>query len=127
MYRHLIVLLQESSLIEFNKKLQQFLSFLTENGLGDFLLYFQQNYCSRIQQWATHARCYTPVNTNMHIESFHRLVKVVYLHQKQNRRIDALLSVLLKLSRDKAFERLQKLEKGKNSYRVIKDIEMRNN
>ena len=54
----------------------------------------------------------------MHIESFHRLVKVVYLHQKQNRRIDALLSVLLKLSRDKAFERLQKLEKGKNSYRV---------
>ena len=54
----------------------------------------------------------------MHLESFHCLVKVVYFYQKQNRRIDALLSILLKLSRDKAFERLQKLEKGKNSYRV---------
>ena len=48
-YRHLIVLLQKSSLIEFNKKLQQFLMFLTENGLDEFLLYFK-NYCTRTQQ-----------------------------------------------------------------------------
>lgn len=86
--------------------------------MDEFVLYFQENYCSRIEQWATHARCYTPVNTNMHLESFHRLVKVVYFQQKQNRRVDALLNVLLKLSRYKAFKRLQKLEKGKNSYRI---------
>ena len=116
--RHLIVLLQESELIEFNKKLQQLLTFLTDNGMDEFLIYFQENYCTRIEQWATHARCYTPVNTNMHLESFHRLLKVVYFQQKQNRRVDALLNVLLKLSRDKAFERLQKLEKGKSSYRI---------
>ena len=48
----------------------------------------------------------------------HCLLKVVYFQQKQNRRVDALLNVLLKLSRDKAFERLQKLEKGKSSYRI---------
>ena len=117
-YRFLMVLLQESTLIEFNKKLQQLLTFLNDKGMDEFLQYFQTNYCSRIEQWATHARCYTPVNTNMHLESFHRLVKVVYFQQKQNRRVDALLSVLIKLSRDKAFERLQKIEKGKNSYRM---------
>ena len=112
-YRHLMVLLQESVLIEFNKKLQQFLTFLTDSGKDEFLLYFQENYYSRIEQWATHARCYTPVNTNMLLESFHRLVKVVYFQQKRNRRVDALLNVLLKLSRDKAFKRLQKLERAR--------------
>ncbi len=74
--------------------------------MGLFLDYFRDNYLSRIAQWATHARCYANVNTNMHIEAFHRLVKTVYFHQKQNRRVDCLLNVLLKLSRDKAFERL---------------------
>ena len=117
-YRHLMVLLNESTLVEFNKKLQQFLTFLSDCGMHEFLQYFQENYCLRIDQWATHARCYTPVNTNMHLESFHRLVKEVYFQQKQNRRLDALLNVLLKLSRNNAFERLQKLEKGKNSYRL---------
>ena len=38
-YRHLIVLLQESELIEFNKKLQQFLTLLTDNGMDEFLIY----------------------------------------------------------------------------------------
>ena len=86
--------------------------------MDSFLEYFQENYCTRINQWATHARCYTSVNTNMHIEAFHRLVKTVYFQQKQNRRVDALLNCLLKLSRDKSFERLQKTEKGKNTHRI---------
>ena len=53
----------------------------------------------------------------MHLESFHRLLKVVYLQGKQNRRLDHLLSILLKIARDKGFERLQKLHKGKVSHR----------
>ena len=35
-YHHLMVLLQESTHIEFNKKLQQFLTFLTDCGLNEF-------------------------------------------------------------------------------------------
>ena len=42
---------------------------------------------------------------------------MVYLHHKQNRRIDLLLSTLLKIARDKVFEQLTKLEKGKYSHR----------
>ena len=49
---------------------------------------------------------------------FHRTLKVVYLEHKQNRRIDVLLHVLLKLSCDKVFEQLTKMEKGKYSHRV---------
>ena len=60
----------------------------------------------------------TPVNTNMSIESFHRLLKVVYLQGKHNRRVDHLLSVLLRIARDKVFDRLTKTEKGKSTHRL---------
>ena len=53
----------------------------------------------------------------MFAEAFHRLLKMVYLHQKQNRRIDYLLHILLRISKDKAYERLQKTHKGKYSHR----------
>ena len=118
-YHHLLVIQNESDIIEFNKKLQRFLSWLSQEEMTDFLQYFKQNYCNRISEWATHGRQYTSVNTNMHIEAFHRLVKCVYFQQKQNRRIDCLLNVLLKLTRDKAFERLRKIEDSKLSYRQL--------
>ena len=64
------------------------------------------------------------MNTNMHSEAFHRVLKIVYLHHKQNKRVDHLIHVLLEIARDKAFEQLQKLEKGKNSHRIC-DINKR--
>ena len=54
----------------------------------------------------------------MFLESFHRVLKMLYLNNKQNKRIDMLLTTLLKMSRDKAFERLRKLEIGKRSHRI---------
>ena len=58
------------------------------------------------------------MNTNMFMEAFHRVVKIVYLHHKQNWRIDNLLTVLLKIARDKAFERFRKVETGKSTHRL---------
>ena len=50
----------------------------------------------------------------MHLfEAFHRLLKVVYLESKQSQQLDHLLSTILKVTRDKEFEQLQKLHKGK--------------
>ena len=60
----------------------------------------------------------SPTNTNMYSEAFHRVLKIVCLEHKQNRRVDYLIYVLLKIARDKAFDQLQKLEKRKNSYRI---------
>ena len=54
----------------------------------------------------------------MFLEASHRVLKVVYFHNKQNRRVDFLITTLLKLSRDKAFERFKKLEVGKTTHRI---------
>ena len=54
----------------------------------------------------------------MHLfEAFHRSLKVVYLEGKQSQRLDHLLSTILKVARDKEFEQLQKLHKGKVTHR----------
>lgn len=44
------------------------------------------------------------INTNMYAETFHCALKVAYLDSKQNRPVDHLLTILLRLARDKAFE-----------------------
>ena len=86
--------------------------------------YFINIYCSRIKQWAMCYRVGTPMNTNMNAESFHRVLKIVYLQQKHNRRMDSLIYTLLKISRYKSFEQLMKLEKGKHTHRIC-DINKR--
>ena len=63
------------------------------------------------EQWAACYRKSANIITNMYIESFHR-IKHLYMKGKTNRRIDNLIHVLLKMSKDKGFETLYKLEKG---------------
>ena len=92
------------------------MSILNEEQL-EFAMYFEKEYVSRIEQWCTFSRIGTPVNTNMFVESFHRLLKVVYLENKQNRRVDYLVYTLIKIARHLVFERLIKLEKGKRTHR----------
>ena len=54
----------------------------------------------------------------MYVEAFHRVLKYVYMKGKVNKRLDNCLYVLLKLARDKGFDRLIKIEKGKNTARI---------
>ena len=54
----------------------------------------------------------------MYVESFHRLLKYVYMRGGINKRVDKLLHILMKVARDKGFERLCKLEKGNISGRL---------
>ena len=77
--------------------------------------YFSIHYAKRVKEWAACYRKSANINTNMYIESFHRILKYVYL---KGRVIDNLIYILMRLSRDKAFERLCKLEKGKVSGRL---------
>ena len=116
-YHQLQILLTENEEPNFRQILQQFLSSL-ESTEPAFSKYFKENYCNRLGEWASHFRVGSVVNTNMFLESFHRTLKVVYLQHKHNRRIDYLLNILLKIARDKIFEQLTKLEKGKFTHRV---------
>ena len=58
------------------------------------------------------------INTNMYVEAFHRVLKHAYLKGKVNKRLDKCIGILMKLARDKGFERLVKLEKRKISERT---------
>ena len=109
-YHHLRILLSysEGEVVSFRLRLQQFISCLSDDGdLASFLKYFQKEYIQRIKQWAPYYRIATVVNTNMAVEAFHHSLKVCYFEKKQNRRVDTLLHVLLKIARDKVFERVQ--------------------
>jgi hypothetical protein len=55
----------------------------------------------------------------MYVESFHRLLKYCYLQRKINKRVDTCIHVLLKIARDKGFERVIKFTKGKKSHRFL--------
>lgn len=118
-YHQLRTILEIMTIGEFRKCLQHFVSsMLADQDLLNFAEYFQTWYCKRIEQWAYCFRIGTPANTNMAVEAFHRYLKVVYLDGKHNRRVDHLLSVLLRVSRDKIYDRLIKLEKGKSTHRI---------
>ena len=118
-YHYLQVLLTEKNINAFHQTLQQFVSWLSEREeLGSFCHYFHREYSKSVEQWAPCYRAKCSVNTNMALEAFHRVLKVCYMEKKQNRRIDFLLHVLLKISRDKIFERFIKMQKGKSSHRI---------
>ena len=54
----------------------------------------------------------------MYVEAFHRLLKHIYMNGTCNKRIDKCVHVLIKLQRDKAFEKLIKLERCKITGRL---------
>ena len=122
-YHYLRVLMMETDIGKFRALLAKCLTFIQtlHPAFGE---YFINIYCSHINQWAMCYRIGTPMNTNMYAESFHRVIKIVYLQQKHNRRMDSLIYTLLKISRDKAFEQLMKFEKGKHTHRIC-DINKR--
>ena len=89
-YRQLRVLLQERDESEYMIGLQRTMSYLNDR-YEDFYKYFKMYYVPYIKESATYYRIGTIVNTNMFMESFHRVLKVVYFNNKQNRRVDHLI------------------------------------
>ena len=122
-YHFLRMLLVETNIPTFRKLLAQTLT-LCQEITPLFAEYLKSRYCKNLEQWGLCYRIGTPMNTNMHIESFHRVLKIVYLQHKHNRRVDYLIYILLKIARDKAFDHIQKLEKGKVTHRIC-DINKR--
>lgn len=76
-YHHLRTLLAEREESKFRLLLQEFLTY-TSSKHPNFYKYFNNEYCSRLQQRASCFRTHTTVNTNMFLEAFHRTLKVVY-------------------------------------------------
>ena len=54
----------------------------------------------------------------MYVEAFRRVLKYVYMKGKVNKRLHNCIYVLLKLVRDKRYEHLVKIEKGKSTEKL---------
>ena len=80
--------------------------------LGAWPRCYTYTYSARKKQWALYYRRKAGINTNMYVESFHQLLKYVYMKGIINKRVDKCIRLLLKIARDKGFECLIKLEKG---------------
>ena len=108
--------LQNVEQSKFRPLLPQFLTFISSKE-HRCIIYFKNHYCSRVELSNGHLKSnckYKYVS-----RSFQRTLKVKYLHHKHNRRVDYILTTLLKVARDKAFERFRKLEKGKRTHRIF--------
>lgn len=107
----------QCTVIDFQILLAKAMSFFEENH-PRFYQYMKTMYASRAEQWASCYRLNTQLDTNMHVETFHRVIKIDYLKHKQNRRIDHLLHILFKYNRDLVFNFLRKEIFGKRSHKV---------
>ena len=82
---------------------------------SEFSDYFAKYYVPQKRQWAACYRKGSQLNTNMYVEAFHRLLQHIYMKGTCNKWIDKCIHVLIKLKRNKAFERLIMSKKGKIS------------
>ena len=118
-YHNLRVLLEETDEDKFEHLLKETQKQLAKSPTtSEFSDYFTKYYIPRKCQWAACYRKGSQLNTNMYVEAFHRLLKHIYMKGTCNKRIDKCIHVLIKLERDKAFERLIKSQKGKISGRL---------
>lgn len=84
----------------------------------NFWAYFKDNYANKAINWAYCYRLHSGLNTNMHAERMHRTIKYIYLHSKHVKRLDITINALMKFIRDKLFDRLIILNKGKISSKI---------
>ncbi|GFS52659.1 uncharacterized protein NPIL_356961 [Nephila pilipes] len=118
-YKVVRCLLMETEEEAFYIRLQEALKIFNETDeFRAFKNYFEHVYCKRTEAWAYCHRKWLGINTNMHIESMHRTIKYVYLLGIKVKRLDRALFYLMKFVRDRVFDRLICLEKGKISSKI---------
>ena len=121
-YKMLRTVLQETDKLNFQDYLHQLLEKLPSLS-PEFYEYFRREWSDKTEIWAYCFRLGMGINTNMLVEAFHRVFKYNYLKGKMNKRVDKCVVNLLKYVRDKYFERVIKLTKGKSCHkqRLIQD------
>lgn len=121
-YKRVRIVLEESNKIVFEDRLKTLETHLSQaNSTRSFSEYFKTYWVTYKERWGYCYRVGYGINTNMYVEAFHRVFKYQYLKGKYNKRVDKCLLALLKYDRDKSFDRLIKLTKGKstNKLRII--------
>ncbi|CAH0555155.1 unnamed protein product [Brassicogethes aeneus] len=69
--------------------------------LSKFGKYFENYYCANKMSWAYCYRLYSGINTNMHLESMHKVLKYIYLEGRKVKRLDKAVHAILNFIRDR--------------------------
>ena len=76
-YHNVQVLMDESDVDTFTTMLHKTLLQLSDSpATGSFAKYFRIHYANRAEEWASCYRKSAKINTNMYIESFHRILNM---------------------------------------------------
>jgi len=110
-YKTLGILLQTTSVEQFSSYLQNVIRDLKDDDTNRFGMYFEKYYSRRPEVWTYFFRLRLGINTNMYLESFHKILKLIYLEGKRVKRLDKTIHALMKFSRDSLYKRLIKLSK----------------
>lgn len=87
-------------------------SYLTSRQLYGLYRYFHRQYLTRPKECMRLYRCDSTVSTNMHLESFHRLLKHSFLSRSGNIRLDSLIQVLFDILERKVSNLYIAIERG---------------
>lgn len=119
-YKELRALLQERDKNAFGIICNNFVSgLLSKKSTLQFGKYFESQYLHNVHSWAYCFRTDAGLNTNMHIERMHGTIKYLYLDGKHVKRLDTAINAIMKYTRDKLFDRLITLSKGKISSKLL--------
>ena len=85
---------------------------------AEFAEYFDKEYGRTVQSWAYCYRQHAGLNTNMHLERMHGIIKYIYLKGNKPKRLDIAIHALMRYLRDKLFDKLISYHKGKLTSKI---------
>ncbi|WKY05359.1 hypothetical protein Q1695_005959 [Nippostrongylus brasiliensis] len=82
---------------EFNDRYRKLLMTLKGKDESDMLHYLENNWSGRVTQWAGFARIWSPFNTSMMVERFHKRLKYENQGRVGNSRLDSIVHSLINI------------------------------
>uniref|UniRef100_A0A183F923 SWIM-type domain-containing protein n=1 Tax=Heligmosomoides polygyrus TaxID=6339 RepID=A0A183F923_HELPZ len=82
---------------QFKERYEKMLKFLTEKGENGLVDYFKNNWSNRLSQWGGYASIFSPFNTSMAVERFHKRLKHECSVRMGNSRIDSVIHCLIEM------------------------------
>lgn len=95
-----------------------YISLYEDEDTNGFAEYFKMYYMRNPALWAYCHRIGAGINTNMYLETMHRTLKQIYFKGKKIKRLDKAIQKIMQLVRDKCFDRLLILNKGKITHKL---------
>jgi len=128
------VLMHQTSVQDFQNHLSKFIKdLISDDDTNAFGIYFVKYYARRPKLWAYCFRLMLGINTNMYLESFHKILKHIYLEGRKVKRLDKTINALMKICRDSVYKRLihlaknvptEKMQKVRQSHKASESIKL---